>query len=235
MTITKEQNQNTSWLNFYNSSVGKKIITGITGLGLSLFVLFHMVGNLVFLSDRDAYNQLAHNINSLSFLLYGVELILLVAVVFHGVVGISIRFNSKRSRPESYNKLKSAGTPSKQSISSRSMAITGIVVLGFLTWHLLSFKFGTYYSTTVNGETMRDLSRLVGEKFHNPIYAFGYGILITFLGLHLRHGIWSAGQSLGVLEGKVSYLVYKLSSLLAIAITIGFIAVPITVYFDLLG
>ncbi|VEP12917.1 putative succinate dehydrogenase, cytochrome subunit [Hyella patelloides LEGE 07179] len=233
MTIINERQ--TNWLNFYNSSLGKKIITGVTGLGLTLFVLFHMIANLVLLSDREAYNQLAHWLNSLSFLLYGVELILLTAVVFHIVVGISIHLKAKRSRPESYNQLESAGIPSKQSLSSRSMTITGITIIGFLVWHLLSFKFGTYYSTTIDGVAMRDLGKLVIEKFHNPVYAFGYLGFITFLGVHLRHGIWSAWQSLGVLNGRTSSLIYGVSLILAVVITLGFIALPLTIYFGVIG
>ena len=229
MTAIKERQS--YWLNFYTSSVGKKIITGITGLGLTLFVLFHMLGNLLFLSDRQSYNQLGHWLNSLSFLLYGIELILLAAVIFHIVVGISIRLNNRRSRPVGYNELKSAGEPSKQSLSSRSMAITGLILLGFLVWHLASFKFGTYYTTTVNGVVMRDLARLVSEKFHDPVYTFGYLGCITLLGVHLRHGIWSGWQSLGALNSRTSSVVYGLSLVLAVLIVLGFFMLPLTVYF----
>jgi succinate dehydrogenase / fumarate reductase, cytochrome b subunit len=230
MTITKQST--TNWLNFYNSSLGKKIITGITGLGLILFVFLHMSGNLLLISDREAYNQLGNWIESLSFLLYGVELTLLIVAVFHIVVGITIRLNTKRSRPVEYNQIKSIGEPSKQSLSSRSMAITGVIVLGFLIWHLLSFKFGNYYSTTINGVPMRDLSRLVVEKFHSPVYTFGYLGAIALLGLHLRHGFWSVWQSLGVLNGQNSSWIYQISLLFAVITTLGFILVPLVIYFN---
>lgn len=233
MIITTKQTNN--WFNFYNSSLGKKIITGLTGLGLILFVLFHLLGNLFLLSDRQKYNQLGNWLESLNFLLYGVELILLIAVVFHVVVGIAIRIQSLRSRPLAYNQLKSAGTPSKQSLSSRSMALTGAIILGFLVWHLANFKFGTYYSTTVNGVPMRDLSRLVIEKFQNPFNTFGYLGAILLLGLHLRHGFWSAWQSLGVLNRENSSWIYKISLFLAILITLGFMSIPLTIYFGIVG
>lgn len=233
MTITNDRRFN--WLNFYNSSLGKKIITGITGIGLTLFVIFHLLGNLLLLSSRQAYNQLARSLESLGFVLYAVELILLTVVVFHIVVGISIRLNTKRSRTQAYSQIESAGAPSKQSVSSRSMAITGTIILAFLVWHLLTFKFGTYYSTTINGVVMRDLSTLVLQKFQNPLYTFGYVSAIALLGLHLRHGIWSAGQSLGILEGRTSFSVYKLSTLLAILIAVGFMAIPLAIYFGLVA
>ena len=233
MTITNDRQNN--WLDLYNSSLGKKIITGITGIGLTLFVVFHLLGNLLLLSSRQAYNQLARSLESLGFILYAIELILLTFVVFHIVVGISIRLGARRSRNRSYNQFESAGAPSKQTLSSRSMAITGIIVLAFLGWHLATFKFGTYYATTIDGVVMRDLSTLVLQKFHNPLYTFGYVSAIALLGLHLRHGIWSAGQSLGILEGRTSVYVHKLSTLLAILIAVGFMAIPLAIYFGFVG
>ena len=232
MTISSDRPK---LINFYTSPIGKKIITGITGLGLTLFVLVHMVGNLTLFAGSKAYNQLAHFIDSLGILLYLIELILLAIAIFHLVVGITIRLNTLKARPVAYSQLKSIGTPSKQSISSRSMLITGMVLLGFLALHLATFKFGVYYSTMINGVEMRDLSSLVIEKFHNPVYAFGYAGVMIVLALHLRHGIWSAWQSIGVLNSKISSVVYAIALILAILIALGFIALPLAIYFNLLN
>lgn len=232
MTISSDRPK---LVNFYTSPVGKKIITGITGLGLTLFVLVHMVGNLTLFAGSKAYNQLAHFIDSLGILLYLIEFSLLAIAIFHAVVGISIRLNTLKARPVAYSQLKSVGTPSKQSISSRSMLITGMVLLGFLALHLATFKFGVYYSTMINGVEMRDLSSLVIEKFHNPVYAFGYAGVMILLALHLRHGIWSAWQSIGVLNSKISPVVYAIALILAILIAVGFIALPLAIYFNLLN
>ena len=232
MTISSDRPK---LVNFYTSPVGKKIITGITGLGLTLFVLVHMVGNLTLFAGSKAYNQLAHFIDSLGILLYLIEFSLLAIAIFHAVVGISIRLNTLKARPVAYSQLKSVGTPSKQSISSRSMLITGMVLLGFLALHLATFKFGVYYSTMINGVEMRDLSSLVIEKFHNPVYAFSYAGVMIVLALHLRHGIWSAWQSIGALNSKISPVVYAIALILAILIALGFIALPLAIYFNLLN
>jgi succinate dehydrogenase / fumarate reductase, cytochrome b subunit len=232
MTISSDRPK---LVNFYTSPIGKKIITGITGLGLTLFVLVHLVGNLTLFTGSKAYNQLAHFIDSLGILLYLIEFSLLAIAIFHAVVGISIRLNTLKARPVAYSQLKSVGTPSKQSISSRSMLITGMVLLGFLVLHLATFKFGVYYSTMINGVEMRDLSSLVMEKFHNPVYAFGYAGVMIVLALHLRHGIWSAWQSIGVLNSKISPVVYALALISAILIALGFIALPLAIYFNLLN
>ena len=222
-------------VNFYTSSIGKKIITGVTGLGLSLFVLFHVAGNLTLFAGSEAYNQLAHFLDSLGILLYIVEFTLLGLAIFHVIVGINIRLNTLKARPVGYSQIKSIGEPSKQSVSSRSMLITGAILLGFLVLHLSTFKFGAYYSTVINGVEMRDLSSLVIEKFHNPIYAFGYAGVMIMLGFHLRHGIWSAWQSIGVLNSKISPAVYAIALVLAISIAIGFIALPLSIYFGFIN
>jgi succinate dehydrogenase / fumarate reductase, cytochrome b subunit len=229
MTISSERPK---LINFYTSPIGKKIITGVTGIGLSLFVLVHMVGNLTFLTSSVAYNQLAHFINSLGIILYIVEFTLLGLVVFHVAIAIAIRLNTLQARPIGYNQLKSVGEPSKQSISSRTMLITGLILLGFLILHLTTFKFGTYYSTVIDGVEMRDLSRLVDEKFHTPVYAFGYTGVMVMLGFHLRHGIWSAWQSIGLLNSKISSLLYAIALILAILISLGFIILPLAIYFN---
>ena len=122
-------------ISFYTSPIGKKIITGITGLGLSVFVFVHMIGNLTLFAGSQAYNQLAHFLESLGILLYLIEFTLLGLAIFHVVVGITIRLNTLKARPEGYSQLTSIGHPRKQSLSSSSMVITGIVLLGFQVLH----------------------------------------------------------------------------------------------------
>lgn len=222
-------------ISLYTSPIGKKIITGVTGLGLSLFVLVHTIGNLTLLVSSKAYNQLAHLINSWGILFYIIELSLLGLAIFHVVVGISIKLNSLQARPINYSQINSVGEPSKQSLSSRTMMLTGAILLVFLVGHLATFKFGTYYTTVIDGVEMRNLSRLVKEKFHSPLYAFGYGGVMILLGLHLRHGLWSAWQSLGMLNSKISPLVYAIALVLAIAIAIGFMVLPLAIYGGIVG
>ena len=231
MNVTKDRLK--LW-DFIFSSIGKKILTGITGLGLTLFVGVHMLGNLVLFASPDAYNQLAHFIDSWGIFLFLFELILLGTVIIHAWLGIAIRIKSEKARPIKYKMLKSAGDPSKKSLSSRSMIITGLVLLVFLVSHLASFKFGMYYQTSVDGVAMRDLARLVIETFRNPVYSFSYLAVMILLGFHLRHGFWSAWQSLGVLRAPWSSLVYAIAFFLASLIAIGFLVLPLAIFFDLL-
>lgn len=234
--------QSNSRSGFLKSPIGKKIVTGVTGLGLVVFVLEHMSGNLALFSGSDAYNEYAHFLMSLGPLLYILEAGLVAFFVFHIVSGISVWRSKRSARSTGYDTYESAGRPSMQTSSSRSMIITGVILLVFLVFHLITFKFGPggpgnadpAYVTTVDGTQMRDLSKLVYEKFSHASYAFGYTFVMLLLALHLRHGVWSAFQSLGAMRPGIQYTVYVVGAILGLGIALGFIAVPLAIYFGLI-
>ncbi|MEO0350119.1 MAG: succinate dehydrogenase cytochrome b subunit [Cyanobacteria bacterium P01_A01_bin.15] len=220
-------------MSFYQSSIGKKLITATTGLALATFVIIHMVGNLVFLASTDGYNQYGYIIERLGPLLWLIDLLLLGFVTFHILVGVQIFLGRLRARPQGYATYASAGPPSYQTLSSRTMIVTGLVLGSFLIWHLFTFKFGVRY--TVPGSEMRDLSRLVVETFQQPLYAFSYTGIMLMLASHLRHGLWSALQSLGALNAAVRPVAYAASLMLAVGIALGFVVLPLGIYFGLVA
>lgn len=228
---TNAERNTTSAGSLFTSPVGKKLLTGITGLGLTIFVLMHVSGNLSYFSGSDAYNQYTYFLASLGPLLYAVEAGLVVFFLVHAVLGIRIYLGKRKARPQNYRSYKSRGTPSMQSLSSRSMIITGILLLAFLLLHLKTFKFGPVYETVVDGVPMRDLARLMTETFASPFYTFGYVAIMVLLGLHLRHGIWSALQSLGAMNPRLTPLVYTIGGLVAVLIAVGFLVLPLWIFF----
>jgi succinate dehydrogenase / fumarate reductase cytochrome b subunit len=211
------------------SPIGKKLLTGITGLGLATFVLIHMLGNLVLFFSANAYNQYGYFIEKLGPVTWTIELGLLAFVLVHATVGVQIFLNKLRSRPVGYAKYASAGSPSQQSLSSRSMIWTGLVLSVFLIWHLSTVKFGVRY--LVAGTEVRDLARLVFEQFRQPLYTTLYTAVMVLLGFHLRHGIWSALQSLGLMERRVQFTLYTVGTVLAVMIALGFLVLPLAIYF----
>lgn len=223
------------WSALLQSPIGKKLITGITGLGLALFVVIHMLGNLLLFVGNDAYNRYARTLEHLSPLVYAIDLGLLIFVGFHALMGIRLTLSNRRARPIGYSRYTSAGNPSLQSLSSRSMLFTGSTLALFLVFHLNHFKFGPYYTTVLDGAEARDLARLLVETFHQPLYALGYTTVMILLGLHLRHGLWSALQSLGAMSQGLKPVIYGLSLMGAIAIALGFILLPLTIYFGWIG
>lgn len=217
------------------SPIGKKIVTGVTGLGWVLFIILHLIGNLGYFAEGDAFNEYSHFLLNMGPLLWALEILLLVGLVMHAAAGIDIYIRKRRARERDYEEYKSVGRPSLQTPSSRSMIFTGIVLLAFLFIHVGHFKFEIgvegEYMTTVAGVEMRDLKRLMTETFQNPFYAFGYPLVMILLGFHLRHGIWSAFQSLGAMNKRLTPIIYSIGTVLAILLAIGFLFIPLYIYF----
>lgn len=220
---------------FYRSSIGKKLISGATGLALAGFVLVHMAGNLILFLGHDAYNAYAEHLASWGVLLYAAEGLLVGIALLHIAVGISVFSGRLRARPKNYSEYQSVGENSYQSFSSRTMIITGTVLAVFIGLHLWTFKFGPYYPTELNGKSARDLARLVVEVFHKLPYVLGYSAVLLGLGFHLRHGVWSAVQSLGALHAGIRPVAYGFSALLAGGIALGFVVLPWAIYAGLIA
>jgi succinate dehydrogenase / fumarate reductase cytochrome b subunit len=219
------------------SSVGKKLISGVTGLGLCLFVLAHLIGNLTLLiPDRGhAFNSYAHFLETLAhgWFIIAFEIGLGAFLVFHVITGIWVALVDKgQARPVGYQKRRDAGGASRKTLSSRSMIITGIVLGVFVPVHVWMFKFGDAALITAHGGgEMRDLYGLVVEAFQNPLIAFGYVAVMILLGYHLRHGAWSAFQSLGWNNERWLPALYGAAALFAVALAAGFLFLPIYIYF----
>lgn len=222
-------------MRLYRSPIGKKLISGATGLALAGFVLVHMVGNLLLFFGHDAYNAYAKHLASWGVLLYATEGLLGAIALLHMGVGVSVFVGRLRARPAGYHQYQSVGETSYQSLSSRTMMVTGAVLALFLGLHLWTFKFGPYYPTELNGESVRDLARLVVEVFHKLPYTLGYSAVLLGLGFHLRHGVWSAVQSWGALHDGIRPIAYGISALLATAIALGFVALPWAIYSGLIA
>ncbi|NBB76197.1 MAG: hypothetical protein GVY02_02360 [Bacteroidetes bacterium] len=214
-----------------NSQVGRKFLTGITGLLLVFFVIFHLLGNLAIFGEPEAMNAYSKFLHDLGPLLWVARIALLVAFLLHAWIGISIWWNKRKARPQKYTIYSSKGGPSKQGLSSRSMIITGIVLFVFVILHVNTFALGDMGSVQIDGEMTHDIKSLVIETFQKPVYAFGYTIVMILLGAHLGHGIWSAFVSLTMRSKKTSAVIYTVGSVLAVLLAIGFLFIPLYIYF----
>jgi succinate dehydrogenase / fumarate reductase cytochrome b subunit len=212
---------------FLGSTVGKKYMMGISGLIWAGFVLSHMAGNLLMFISADAYNSYGHALTS-GNIIFVAEAILILALLTHVYCAISITMQNRSARTSKY--AVAAAGDKKVSKASRTMAIQGSLILAFIILHIATFKYGTYYETTVGGETIRDLHRLIVEVFHQPGYIFWYVICLVLLGFHLSHGVKSSFQSLGLMNGSYRLLFEKASVAYAVIVAAGFIAQPIYVY-----
>ena len=112
------------------------------------------------------------------------------------------------------------------------MILSGLSVLLFIIWHLITFKFGPEYKTNINGTEMRDIYKLVAETFTQPLYVFPYIALLVVLALHLSHGVSALFQTLGI--ASVRNKVFKrMGCAFAALIFLGFLSQPL--YFFIRG
>lgn len=218
------------------SSVGKKLISGFTGLLLCGFIVAHLAGNLLLLVGPEAFNGYTHTLETL---FHGAavpiaEAGLLIVFVAHAITGILVARDKRTARPQGYELVRNAGGVSRKSLASRSMIVTGIVLAVFLPLHIWMFKLGpgvdAGYATTVDGESFRDLYRLVVEWFQNPLVVTAYVGVMLLLGTHLRHGFWSAFQSLGANNAKYMPLLYAVGIAFAVVMALGFLLLPIYIF-----
>lgn len=221
-----------SFLQALQSQVGRKILTGITGVGLIIFIIFHLATNLQVFGDVHAFNEAAYALESMGWLLYILEAGLAIAFLLHAYVGISIWLRRRRLRPEGYEKYRSKGGPSHITWASRSMIFTGIVLLVFLVIHLDTFKFADPEMVTLpGGEEARDLKALMLATFQQPVYAFGYTGVMILLGFHLGHGFWSAFTSLTMKHNRYSAFIYAVGIVFALLMAAGFLFIPLYIFF----
>lgn len=209
---------------FIRSSVGRKVLMAATGLLLIGFLVAHLAGNLLIFKSAEAFNSYSESLVS-NPLIYIAEIGLLVLFLGHLVTGILVTLRNRSSRPHGYADSRWAGHTSHKSWASTTMILSGIVVLVFVPLHILTFKFGTYY--TAPGSDMRDLHRLVVEVFQNPAWVAWYVLSMVVIGFHLWHGFGSAFETLGVHYRKP---LRRFGKALAVIVAGGLLLIPVILF-----
>ncbi len=207
---------------------------GLTGLMLCGFIVIHLIGNITLLiPDKDPFNKYSHFLTQeLGTVIYLAELMLASVFIIHMTYAIIVTINNWRARPQGYAVVKNANHTSKKSLASTTMIYTGIVIIVFLIWHLMHFKFGEIIIyTTSDGKVVRDLYVLVYQFYGNIINVILYIVVMILLGFHLSHGFWSAFQSLGLNGIRFTPIIFTAGSVFAVIMAIGFIFLPLWIYF----
>lgn len=219
------------------SSIGRKIINGFSGLLLVGFVIGHLTGNFLLLVGPEAFNNYAY---FLEHMFHGAALPLVeagLALVFlsHIWSGVTVWNNKAKARKHAYAVPGDAGGKSKKSVSSTTMLYSGLLLVAFVVLHVLQFKFALFHTggkpqVVVDNVTMSNLYIVVVEAFRSPIWTILYLVVMTALGTHLWHGAWSAFQSLGLANDKYLPTIRKVAHALAALLAIGFLFLPAAIF-----
>ncbi|MER5495816.1 MULTISPECIES: succinate dehydrogenase [unclassified Streptomyces] len=212
----------------WDSSVGKKTVMAVSGLVMLLYLVVHMLGNLKIFFGADEFNHYAHWLRTLGepflhyeWALWIVRLVLVAAVVLHAVSAYQLSRRDIRARPAKYvHRRPRAG------YATRTMRWGGIILGLFIVWHILDLTTGTAHPGGFQpGHPYQNVVDTFSTWYGNTVYIAA----VLALGFHVRHGFWSAAQTLGAGNAARDRALKALANALALVLTLGFISVPVAV------
>jgi len=212
----------------FSSSVGTKLLIGLTGLALFAYLILHLAGNALIFAGPDTFNEYSHLLIS-NPLIVPVEIGLAAIFLLHVYKAIANYIGNRSARPLRYEQTAYAGHTSRKSVASATMIWSGLVLLLFVVVHVKQFKYGSWYET-IGDVPIRDLARTELEIFSRPLWVVFYVVCTLIVGLHLRHGIASGFQSIGFDHPVYTRRLTTLGILFAILIGGGLAVIPIWVY-----
>jgi len=175
----------------WESSVGKKAIMAVTGLILVAYLVTHVLANLLVFTGPDRINAYAALLHSTGGALWAARIVLLVALVLHIVAATQLALRRRAARPVGY----AAGRePQVSTLASRTIRWGGALLLVFIVYHILHFTIGNVHPDFIELDPYHNVT----TGFRSPLVALFYLVAMAALGLHLYHGLWSSGRSLGV-------------------------------------
>ena len=203
-----------------STSVGKKQLMAVTGFLFLLFLTTHLLGNLSVYGGPASFVSYAEHLHALGKLLVAAEIGMAVALIIHVTTAVFLFFGNRGARPIRYAVYKSGGG---ETLSSRTMPYTGLLILGFLAVHLATF------SHHIVDQTRRNIFQIADMVFKNPIYLAIYVVGVIIVAFHVRHGLWSAFQTVGGSHPKYMPFIQKLSIVFAVIVAFGFGSLPFVI------
>ncbi len=191
----------------------------ITGLFLCLFLFFHLIDNLMIYRGKEAFEGHVKFLHSFPVFVSFFEILLVFFSLLHVFFGIYLFYQNQKARPVRYSVRRSAGG---KTLSSTLMPYTGLYILFFVIVHLINFRF------SIKEESLYELLR---TSFSNPLYVLYYVFTMIVVALHVRHGFWSAFQTLGLNHPKYMPFIEKAGIAFAIILTLCLGSIPLYFYF----
>ena len=229
-------------MQLFTSSIGRKILMAITGQAMVLFAVVHLLGNSsIFGWLPGGINAYAHHLHSLPApIIIGFRLGLLAFACVHIWFGIQLTIENRGGRPRQY----AVKSVQKATFASENMIWTGLLLVAFILYHLLHFTFQVISPETaalknmvpgLENQVVPNVLGMVISAFQNMFVTFIYAGAMLVLFLHLSHGIQSFFQTLGWSNDRVQPFITKAGTLVALALFLGYAAVPLTILLRILN
>jgi len=215
-------------------SVARKIVMGVTGIFLLLFIIGHMLGNSTIFAGQGSLNSYAHHIHSLGPLLWLERIFLSVVAVVHIGLAVLLTLENRQARPTGYVKRHYV----RSTVFSRTMIYSGLMILAFVVFHLLHFTFRVTHpeiSHLTDAAGRHDVYTMVVHSFQQGLIVLIYLVGLAALLFHLSHGILSLFQTMGWNSDRFISFFDKSGKGAAIVLFIGFMAVPVSILLGFLN
>lgn len=200
----------------FTGSIGKKLVMAATGLIFCLFLFTHLIGNLMVYRGGDRLVAYSRHLHSLGLIINIAEWGLIIFALLHIGFATVLFFENRRARPTGYVVSKWAGG---RTWSSVTMPYTGLYLLVFVIIHLINFHFAD--------RSHQNIYQILAHTFAHPWYVVFYVFSMVVAAFHVRHGLWSAFQTLGLNHPKYMPFIRKASVVFAVVIGVGFGSIPI--------
>jgi succinate dehydrogenase / fumarate reductase cytochrome b subunit len=219
----------------WHSSLGKKYIMAVTGFILFGFVVGHLLGNLQIFLGPEMLNRYGHFLQSTPELIWPVRLVLFCLVVLHIVAAAALTGENRAARPVAYANYEVVAA----SYASRTMLMSGLIVLVFIIYHLLHFTVqipglnftGHDFRVLQDAKQRHDIYQMMILGYKQPLVSLFYVIGIGLLCLHLSHGLSSMFQSVGWKNKVYGRFLDRFAIVAALLIFAGYVSIPAAVLF----
>ena len=218
----------TAVVTVYRSTIGKKAVMAVTGFLLFGFVVAHMIGNLKIFQGAEHFNAYAEGLRTLGAPFFGHEQalwllrsVLLVAVILHIVAALQLTRLSQTARPVDYRKRRRV----QANYAATTMRWGGLMIGLFVVYHLLHMTTGTVHPAFVTGDAYGNMV----HGFQREYVLVPYALAVGALGMHVYHGFWSLFQTLGGGSGRSAGALRGAAALMAVALTVGYLAGPVAI------
>lgn len=215
---------------FLKSSIGKKVLMGLTGLFLVSFLIVHVgINSLIFLNDGgETFNAGAHFMSH-NPLIRVLEIGLFLGLIAHIVQALVLTLENRKARPIGYAVVDGGANSSWY---SRSMGVLGSLLLIFLVVHLAHFWVPTKQAVFSGHEhdTFENMKAVFSQWYSVAIYLVG----VISLCYHLLHGFQSAFQSLGLNHKKYTPVIKSVGVWFSIIVSLLFASMPVTLYLGII-
>jgi len=205
------------------------MIVAVTGVVLIAFVVGHLLGNLQIFLGPDWVNSYAEHLRELGPLLWVIRVFLILNVLLHIYYTISLAIENRRARPARYKKTSYV----KATFASRHMAMSGLIVLAFILYHLAHFTVRVtdprFLLLKADPLNRYDVYSMMVYGFQNVFVSAFYILGLFLLALHLSHGTSSFFQSLGLNDQKLAPRLAAAGRVLAWLIFVGYTSIPVAV------